>query len=377
MQIHVVAPGETVWELSGQYGVPFQEMVNVNSLNASDQLVVGQTLLIPTGTEQSERTIVVNGYVEPSPGLTENFYAAAAALTYVTLFSYEVSTEGTLTPLEDESFLNAVNNTNVSPLMAITNIQEGEFNLEAATAILTNDQTQNTLITNIIETISAKGYDGLNIDFEYLGAENREPFNQFLRNVTERLHNEGYSVSAALAPKVSAEQEGAWYEGHDYAAIGQIVDFSILMTYEWGWSGGPPMPVSPITEVREVIEFAVSVMDPNKIVMSIPLYGYDWTLPYEEGGEFANALNPVQAVNLAREKNVAISYDDEEEAPFFEYVDDEGQEHIVWFEDLRTMRAMFNLVDEFSLRGVSFWNLAFDYPQIWPYLLSRYEVKKV
>ena len=63
-------------------------------------------------------------------------------------------------------------------------------------------------------------------------------------------------VSTALAPKTSAAQVGAWYEAHDYRAHGEIVDFVIIMTYEWGWSGGPPMAVSPIPQVRQVYEFA-------------------------------------------------------------------------------------------------------------------------
>ena len=84
-------------------------------------------------------------------------------------------------------------------------------------------------------------------------------------------------------------------------AIGEVVDFVVIMTYEWGYSGGPPMAVSPIGPVRKVLEYAVTEMTPNKIMMGQNLYGYDWTLPYKPGNPFAKALSPQQAIQLAKE----------------------------------------------------------------------------
>lgn len=69
--------------------------------------------------------------------------------------------------------------------------------------------------------------------------------------MTERMHKDGYISTTALAPKTKEKQKGIWYEGHDYKAHGQTVDYVILMTYEWGYSGGPPLPVSPLTEVKK------------------------------------------------------------------------------------------------------------------------------
>src|SRR5690625_7625896 len=116
-------------------------------------------------------------------------------------------------------------------------------------------------------------------------------------------------MSTALAPKASAKQEGAWYEAHDYAAHGEIADFVVLMTYEWGYSGGPPMPVSPINEVRKVVQYALTEIPADKILLGQNLYGYDWTLPFVAGGENARALRDRKSVTLAREQHAAIQYD--------------------------------------------------------------------
>ena len=88
---------------------------------------------------------------------------------------------------------------------------------------------------------------------------------------------------AALAPKTSAGQKGTLYEGHDYTAIGAACDAALLMTYEWGYTYGPPMAVAPIRNVRQVVEYALTEIPPEKIWLGVPTYGYDWTLPYEKG----------------------------------------------------------------------------------------------
>jgi spore germination protein len=419
MQIHVVRTGDSLWKLSQFYRLPWQEIATVNRIRKDDILTVGQTLFIPTpfsyavqpgdtwqriadkiGIEvgqlqqanpgvtgvlmtgmilnvpqRTKKTIVTNAFAEPGKKAMENIKEAAKSLSYVTLFSYEINEKGELKPLNDTELLNEIKNENVRPVMAITNIKNGEFSEPVGTAILNNEKVTKAAIDNSVKMMKQKGYQGISVDFEFLGKKNKEAYNQFLRSMTTRMHSEGYVVMTAVAPKTSATQQGDWYESHDYKAHGQIVDYVILMTYEWGYSGGPPLPVSPIESVKKVLDFAVSVIDPKKILMGINLYGYDWTLPYKPGGEFAKALNPVQATQLAGKRNVSIQYSKKDEAPSFKYWDANKKEHIVWFEDLRSMKAKFDIVDQYGFAGVSFWNLSFSYPVFWNYLLDRYTIK--
>lgn len=136
------------------------------------------------------------------------------------------------------------------------------------------------------------------------------------------------------------------------------------------------MPVSPIGPVRQVVEYALTEMPSEKIFLGQNLYGYDWTLPYEPDGEYARALSPQQAIQLAREQNVAIEYDEEAEAPFFFYTDNQGRRHEVWFEDARSIQAKFDLVRELNLKGVSYWKLGLSFPQNWALINSEFNVVK-
>jgi len=175
--------------------------------------------------------------------------------------------------------------------------------------------------------------------------------------MAERMHEYGYHVSVALAPKTSADQPGLLYEGIDYEALGEIADSVVLMTYEWGYTYGPPMAVAPINKVREVVEYAVSVIPPSKIMLGIPNYGYDWTLPYEEGVTAAESISNVEAMRRAIRNDVPIQFDEVAQSPYYRYMGEDEAEHEVWFEDVRSLQAKFDLMKEFELRGATYWQL--------------------
>ena len=143
----------------------------------------------------------------------------------------------------------------------------------------------------------------------------------------------------ALAPKTSAGQRGLLYEGHDYAALGSAVDAALLMTYEWGYTYGPPMAVAPLPNVRAVLDYAVTELPPEKILLGIPNYGYDWPLPYVQGETKAASLSNQAAIELAIRHQIAIHYDETAQSPYFHYTDEAGTVHEVWFEDARSLSA--------------------------------------
>ena len=107
-----------------------------------------------------------------------------------------------------------------------------------------------------------------------------------------KLHPLGYSVSTALAPKTKADQVGLLYEAHDYPVHGALCDFVVLMTYEWGYAAGPPWAIAPINEVRRVLDYAVTAIPRNKILMGMPTYGRDWKLPFVAGTSIASTISP-------------------------------------------------------------------------------------
>lgn len=332
----------------------------------------------PAKSGNGKPTIDSIGYLEPTdptkaPDLVKR---TADDLTYVAMFSYRVQKDGSLIPLKDDTALKAVHQSKAKPMLVITNFADGTFSQDIAHAILTDRAAMNRLINNVIDVMKSKKYAALNIDFEHIFADDRDRYTQFLKTITPKVKDAGFPVSTALAPKISGKQAGPWYSAHDYGAHAKIVDFVILMTYEWGWTGGPPMAVAPIDQVKNVLDYATTVIPRDKIIMGAPLYGYDWVLPYQKGGPPAKRLGPQKAVALAKKYGATVNYDKEAQAPFFRYTDDQGKEHIVWFENDKSMQQKFNLIKQYNLRGVSYWELSETFPNNWRLLRENFQIRK-
>jgi len=353
-QQYTVRQGDTLWAIARRYGLPLSCLLSANPrITNPDHIRPGQILYLPLrGCAQGE--ILVNGYI--SSATAASLEAQLPYLSFLSPFSWRADSEGGLTrDVNVETGLSA--QYGAANLLTVTNLRpEGGFSGEIAHAIFRDESAQDRFLENLEAALSAGEYYGVNLDFEYVFPYDREAYNAFLQRLADRLHCLGYLLVTALAPKTSDSQQGLLYTAHDYAAHGKAADYVVLMTYEWGYTYGPPMAVSPLDRVRQVLDYAVSAMPAGKVLLGVPNYGYDWTLPYRQGSA-ARALTNTGAVTLAGQAKAAIEYDPHAQAPFFRYADSEGRQHEVWFEDARSLRSKYALVAEYGLGGVSFWNL--------------------
>ena len=300
---------------------------------------------------------IVNGYAYPSIS-KETLEWWLPRLSWVAAFSYGFTEDGNLINLEDANLIIPATEAGVRPMMVLTPLDaDGNFNDNIAIRVFENPDAQQNLIDNIEANIKNKNMGGVDFDFEYLAADYADDYVELVGRTRGRLRPQGYLTTVALAPKVSTDQPGLLYQGHDYAGMGQAADYCLLMTYEWGYTYGPPLPVSPINSVRRVLDYGVTQIPPEKILMGMSNYGYDWRLPFVQGESKAEKLTNYQALARAEYYGVDVQYDEEAQAPFFTYMSPDGSEHIVWFEDERSWRARLALVEEYGLAGISIWNI--------------------
>ena len=371
---HTVNRGDTLYSVARRYGVSLQRLIAANpQLTNPNRIYPGQTIVIPTDG-RNLREITVNGYITDAGDSTLN--ATLPYLTFLSPFSYRSDILGNLTPTFNLNVtLSGAQRT--ANLLTLTNLlEEGGFSSQIAHAILTDQTVQDTFLENTEALLRQGGWYGVNVDFEYVYQFDRESYNQFLGRLTQRMHRLGYIVVTALAPKLSDDQQGLLYSAHDYAFHGRTADYVVLMTYEWGYTRGPAMAVSPINMVRRVLDYATQAIPAGKILMGVPNYGYDWTLPFVQGTA-ARSLTNVGAVTLAGQVGASIQFDQTAQSPFFRYYDGDGRQHEVWFEDARSLRAKYALVNEYGLAGVSFWNLNNLFRANFIVLESMFSVEKV
>ncbi len=365
--IYIVKQGDTLFSISEETNVPVWKIAYDNQLSGQQHLVVGQSLLILNLEESGSirGDLYVTGYAYPfiEPYILEQ---AFPALNELLVFSYGFTFTGELVPpYQDELWMiEAAWENGIEPLLVLTPFAEGAFNNQLVKVLVENVEIQDILIANLLETVKEKGYSGVDIDFEYILPENRVGYAEFVGRVRAVMNENGYKVSVALAPKTSSEQPGLLYEGMDYALLGENADTVFLMTYEWGYTYGPPMAVAPLNMVRQVVEYALTQIPREKILMGIPNYGYDWPLPFERGITKARLVGNVEAPQIAAENGAEIQFSETAQSPFFTYTND-GVSHEVWFEDVRSIEAKINLAKEYSLLGVGYWNLMRPFRANW------------
>lgn len=423
--IHVVTPGETLTGIAARYGVPLDRLIADNGLDPDEELVVGQTLVIlfpeetytvqegdtlsgiaarygttvnallrnnpqlggesaitPGDTlvirymQEKQGTLSINGYAYPfiEPATLRR---TLPYLTGLSIFSYGFEEDGTLIEPDDGWMLAAAREYGVMPILVLTTLSRGgSFRSELAGLLLTDDTVRENLIDNLLAVMQEKGYMGVDVDFEYIPSENAAAFADFVAELTARTNALGLITLVALAPKTSVDQPGLLYEAHNYAALGAAANYALLMTYEWGYTYGPPMAVAPLNNVRRVLEFGVTQIPPEKVLMGIPNYGYDWPLPYVMGETRARTISNAEAVNIARRERADIQFDPVAQAPYFNYTDDSGQAHVVWFEDARSIERKLALIPELGLRGASYWTVMRWFPQDWAVLNALYDLRQ-
>ena len=364
---YIIEEGDTLERIAEKFQTTILSIVRNNSyLLNEDFLLPGRELVI-TYEAKEERNIDVFGYAYPYIN-QQILEESCLYIDELLPFSYGYNEDGSLIMMNDERLLMTAKRFGKRIRMVITPLDRNErFNNQLVAYLLSNQDIQEKLIENILVTMREKEYGGLDIDFEFIPGEYREAYVAFISKTRERLNQEGYEVSVAVPPKISDDQPGLLYEGIDYQQIGEVADSVFLMTYEWGYRYGPPMAVAPIPSVRRVLDYAVSVIPPEKIDMGIPNSAYDWPLPYIRGQTVAQTIGNVEAVWRAGYYGVEIQFDEVAKAPYFNYIAD-GIEHVVWFEDVRSIQEKYNLITEYGFKGGGYWNLMREFRQNWMYV---------
>lgn len=384
MEIYVVQPDDTIDRIAKKTGADTASIIRTNQLEYPYRLAIGQALLVSERNKElteaekiRRRRIESSGYAYPfiSPWVLEQ---TLPYLSELAVFSYGFTVEGDLVyPTMDDGWI--VDNAllaEAKPTLTLTPLgKDGRFNSGLVSALVRQQSVQLKLLRNLVRVMTEKGYQGVNIDFEYILPEDRDYFTAFVGKAANLLNQLGFYVTVALAPKYSDNQKGLLYEGMDYKALGQAANWVFLMTYEWGYTYGPPMAVAPINQVRRVVEYALGRIPAYKICMGMPNYGYDWPLPFVRGTTKAKTLGNIEAVQMAIFYGVPVLFDETAQSPYFTYWQ-YGVEHQVWFEDVRSYQAKFKLAEEYSLRGIGVWQINQLFRAGWELLDYQFQIEK-
>jgi spore germination protein len=246
---------------------------------------------------------------------------------------------------------------------SIANVTGGAWDYPAIARILHNPALMRQHVNAIVALVQRQNYAGIDIDYEELHAGDRQAFTQLITELAGALHAHGKILSVAVFPQTATPSSSQSNAAQDYAAIGKAADQVRIMGYNFHWANSAPGATAPIGWIRSLLRYATSQMPASKVVLGIPLFGYDWP----DGQASAATISWLQALRLSRQYHSAAIYNKASQAPYFSYVGG-GRSHTVWFENAASSRAKFEAVKGYGLGGVYLWMYGYEDPATWPAL---------
>ncbi|HLN62440.1 MAG TPA: glycosyl hydrolase family 18 protein [Symbiobacteriaceae bacterium] len=285
---------------------------------------------------------------------------ALSQINTVVNFSLKVDAAGTVTTREypELTALAAAQGFKVQGL--VHNFGGSGFDADVARAVLGNPATRATTVKNLVATAKQYGLSGINVDIENVPPDQRAGYTALIKELKEALAPQGLLLTISIPAKTWDDTKSAWSGAFDYKALGQYADKVILMAYDEYLPGYYAGPVAGLPWVEAVAKFAASQMDPQKVLLGIAAYGYDW----QKGTTIGRGLSVPQAVSLSVKYGATVQWDAQNQVPWFTYTNDKGQERIVYYEDARSLAPKLDLVTKYNLAGIAIWRLGLEDPAI-------------
>jgi len=241
------------------------------------------------------------------------------------------------------------------------------FEDENIDKLMASTEAQNNLINQLKKLFKEQKFDGVNVDFEYMGSPTAilsEEMIGFLNKLKqENLGEISLDVFANTVIKGNSES---------LTKLLREIDYLIIMAYDFHRPGvdfaGPVAPIrAPIGE-RSILELVEKIemlsLDKNKIVLAYPLYGYEWkTYGSEFGASVKNGWSALASYKRMKEvlldKSKIVNWDEESMTPWISF-EENGEIHQIYYENLESLSRKFELVKNNQIGGLGFWALGYE-----------------
>lgn len=356
--LYTIKAGDTYYKLSVTYEVSVSSIIAANPGVDPYNLRIGQQIKIPTPKRHSVAAWVPYWKQEEAMTVIRQH---ADIFTTLSPFWYEVTPTGDLIVYpngEDSSVIQFARDRGIELIPLIAN----SFNTQLISTVLNDPTIRRQHITNIVNKVTQMNYDGIEIDYENIAVIDKDLFVLFLQELKAALTPINKKLVVAIQAKTSATSSGS-SAGHDYPGIGSAVDRVRLMLYDYSWE--TPGPIAPASWVKQVLDYAVSVIPRSKLEAGLPTYGYDW-------GNQRIGISYDTAISTAQRFQVQI-IEDSQNGPHYSYTDSSGVAHQVWFTNARNFSTFIDLVNQYNIRGISIWYPGEDDPEIYNVIMERLE----
>jgi cellulose synthase/poly-beta-1,6-N-acetylglucosamine synthase-like glycosyltransferase/spore germination protein YaaH/peptidoglycan/xylan/chitin deacetylase (PgdA/CDA1 family) len=286
---------------------------------------------------------------------------------------HPVPNDGRLTIVPDPKLAAWMESSGVElPVMALMNNSDGtNWQTRELEAMMTSPATRHRLIQTTVQYVLAQKQTGLVIDFESLPEADQPDFTRFVEELGKAVHGAGPTLKFMVALPAAD-----W--SYDYKAIAEHSDAIILMNYDEHWQASPPGPIVAQDWFVENIHNILKIVPPEKLVMGIANYGYDWpakskAVPHP----VATSVTFQEAIITAEESEADIDFDSDSLNPHYSYEDENNQVHNVWMLDALTAYNELRAAERSGIQGTALWRLGEEDPSLWTIWDATHPTKEI
>jgi poly-beta-1,6 N-acetyl-D-glucosamine synthase len=237
-------------------------------------------------------------------------------------------------------------------------------------AILNDTVKQHKFIQQLLDTLIAYNFKGINIDFEEITESSNKLLTRFQKNLYAALHEKNLLVTQDVS---------AMNDDYDFEQLSNYNDYVILMAYDEFNNSSIPGPICDQKWVEDAVDQAAKKMDSKKIILGLAAYGYNWVSWKNKDGETEHGDQKdmtrtyAEAVDQARIANAFIDFDNDNYNLHYSYTEklyDSStpvKKHEVWFTDAATTFNIMRFADEYGLAGTALWRIGSEDPRIWKF----------
>lgn len=375
-QTHIVQEGDTLSSIAEAYNISWIELLKNNPYIVDREgLTVGEEIVIQF-EDESKSSITINGYAFPYIS-REVLRKTLPFLTYLTIVGYQVFSDGSINNINDTEIIQIALDYGVASIMHIFTHSEETIDYSSFHTILHDNAMQDMLIYNILTMLSTKGYYGANIETPYIYPQDKDIYVEFLNKLSRQLNDEGFILLTTISPSNIEITSGITYFGIDYVGISQASNNVIYnLSYDWANPYELPKAAFSFEIITNGVSNASTQIEPSKMLIGITSIGYHWVFPYVSGTTVTTFINHSNAANIARDYGIPIQYNEINRSSYIHYIEG-GIENMVLFKDVRSMESYADLIKEYNLSGISFFNIMYYFPKTWLLFHSQFEINKV
>lgn len=287
-----------------------------------------------------------------------------ASLTTVAYFSVDIAADGS--PVESGPGWAGYQSQALADLITEAHSKDERvvltatcFSQSTLDQLTQSPAAQQTLATSLVALVRAKNLDGVNLDFEGTGSNDRAGLDHLVATVSSTLHAADPHWQLTMDTYGSSAGDPSGF--FDIAGLAPSVDAFIVMAYDMGnpTVPGPTAPLNgPGSTDSSVLQAYRSVVPANHVILGEPLYGYDWPTTGPAAGD--PATGPAVAVAVDQIAATDTIYWDPVTATPWAVYQSGGTWHQVWFDDAASLAAKTQLADRSGVRGIALWALGMD-----------------